>query len=108
MEREAVVARWFLEAVGLGGAVDVDLWDLAKRWGFSVRVRVGSGFIPRTGEVIWLEKGTSQEERRCTLAYELGAIALDISAQRGDPARVGSHFLVPGSVQRSTHSGRRP
>ena len=91
------IARWFIESVGLGSASRVDPWELARRWGFVVRLRSGgTAELPRSSETIWLDPAASDGERRESLAYELAAAAVEISG-RGDAEAVASLLL-----------GRRP
>jgi hypothetical protein len=89
------IARWFLESVGAGGKGPVDLWELAKLWGFVVRLRTsGSARLPTATEVIWLDPDETQEERRESLAHELASLAIEISDRDGDQRAVARHLLA--------------
>lgn len=86
------VARWFVESVGLHAGCD--LWELARRWGFSVRVRRGgSGTIPRDAAIVWVDASAFATDPAGTLALALAEVAIEVAETPADPEAVARWFL---------------
>lgn len=96
------VARWFLEAVGLGGELQVDPWELARRWQFRVMPRPPhrrSTFEVRRTDVLWVDLDDDLDEQRRLLARELAAIAIELAGlDDADPDVLAAALLEPGMI----------
>lgn len=86
------VVQWFVGSVGLEAGADP--WELARRWGFSVRVRRdGSGSYPRSTEVVWIEAPAFQADPRLAVARALAGVALELAQSPEDPDEVALAIL---------------